>query len=69
MLCSLADADGEVLPWHETQPTAWVNQDQAAETQLDPKPVSAEESDDQDGGDVEGMSELDDTFHFKRFDG
>lgn len=66
ILCSLADTDEEVLPWHETQPTASTEQHHAAaaETQLDLEPASATESDDQDGD----MSQLDDTFHFKRLD-
>ncbi|KAI0128929.1 WD40 repeat-like protein [Xylariales sp. AK1849] len=64
---SLADADEEVLPQQERYQPASSDWIQAAESQLDLVSVSAADSDDHEsdmGGD---LSELDDTFHFKKF--
>jgi WD40 repeat protein len=67
LLCSLADADREILPWGGyAVPTSSVNRGQAAESPVDP---FAEDGDERGSDMDEGASQLEDTFEFKNFSG
>ncbi|KAI1102634.1 hypothetical protein F4804DRAFT_260517 [Jackrogersella minutella] len=72
MLVSLADSDGETLPWRENSaPVSPVSHESDRDMQSSPRLASpleyAEDSINIDVDDDDYASELDDTFHFRKF--
>ncbi|KAI5924844.1 hypothetical protein F4810DRAFT_96797 [Camillea tinctor] len=64
MLASLAETDGETLPWKQAFSS---NQQRKGMDFPSKSAASAEDSEDEGSTDLdEGMSDLDDTFHFKK---